>query len=306
MNRQGRLILLLWLAWLAAPLCAQTPLPVYVLAEDGPFRDSFIQALDTATMPPITRVADPQQAELLIAVGDQAFRRAQKLDKPLLGVYVSRSAVALAQRKRCQCQGIWAGVALNDQLAMLETMICFQRAGASGILTYAALEIAKAHDHIRCTAGIHPHDAGKATEEWITTIREELAEHEQVVGDRGLADDDGRSRGDLFELIAGDAVFVTRAPELLSSKREGDHDPIRCRDEDARPIRGRARPDFTWQACASPDLTARAIDKQQLAGQRPHDGQVLLFEHQPPGWLPISGVERPDALCSARDDEPAV
>ncbi|MBD3643989.1 MAG: hypothetical protein HUJ17_07475 [Alcanivorax sp.] len=119
--------MLLWLAWLAAPLCAQTPLPVYVLAEDGPFRDSFIQALDTATMPPITRVADPQQAELLIAVGDQAFRRAQKLDKPLLGVYVSRSAVALAQRKRCQCQGIWAGVALNDQLAMLETMMPLAR-----------------------------------------------------------------------------------------------------------------------------------------------------------------------------------
>jgi ABC-type uncharacterized transport system substrate-binding protein len=78
-------------------------------------------------MPPITRVADPQQAELLIAVGDQAFRRAQKLDKPLLGVYVSRSAVALAQRKRCQCQGIWAGVALNDQLAMLETMMPLAR-----------------------------------------------------------------------------------------------------------------------------------------------------------------------------------
>ena len=127
MNRQGRLILLLWLAWLAAPLCAQTPLPVYVLAEDGPFRDSFIQALDTATMPPITRVADPEQAELLIAIGDQAFRRAQKLDKPLLGVYVSRAAVTLAQRKRCQCQGIWAGVALNDQLAMLEIMMPLAR-----------------------------------------------------------------------------------------------------------------------------------------------------------------------------------
>ncbi|WP_290539090.1 MULTISPECIES: hypothetical protein [Alcanivorax] len=127
MKRQGRLILLLWLAWLAAPLCAQTPLPVYVLADDGPFRDSFIQALDAATMPPITRVADPQQAELLIAVGDQAFQRARKLDKPLLGVYVSRSAVALAQRKRCQCQGIWAGVALNDQLAMLETMMPLAR-----------------------------------------------------------------------------------------------------------------------------------------------------------------------------------
>ena len=120
MKRQGRLTLFLWLAWLAPSLFAQTSLPVHVLAEDGPFRDSFVQALDDATMPPITRVADPEQAELLIAIGDQAFRRAQKLDKPLLGVYVSRSEVTLAQRKRCQCEGIWAGVALHDQLAMLE------------------------------------------------------------------------------------------------------------------------------------------------------------------------------------------
>ena len=127
MKRQGRLTLFLWLAWLAPSLFAQTSLPVHVLAEDGPFRDSFVQALDDAAMPPITRVADPEQAELLIAIGDQAFRRAQKLDKPLLGVYVSRAAVTLAQRKRCQCQGIWAGVALNDQLAMLEIMMPLAR-----------------------------------------------------------------------------------------------------------------------------------------------------------------------------------
>ena len=127
MKRQGRLILLLWLAWLAPSLCAQTPLPVHVLAEDGPFRDSFIQALDDAATPSITRVADPTQAELLIAIGDQVFRRAQKLDKPLLGVYVSRSAVTLAKRKRCQCEGIWAGGALHDQLAMLEIMMPLAR-----------------------------------------------------------------------------------------------------------------------------------------------------------------------------------
>ena len=34
--------------------------------------------------------------------------------------------------------------AFDGERAMLETMICFRRAGASGILTYAALEIAKA------------------------------------------------------------------------------------------------------------------------------------------------------------------
>ena len=40
---------------------------------------------------------------------------------------MSRSAVTLAQRKRCQCEGIWAGVALHDQLAMLEIMMPLAR-----------------------------------------------------------------------------------------------------------------------------------------------------------------------------------
>lgn len=127
MKRQGRLILLLWLAWLAPTVFAQSSLSVHVLAADSPFRDSFIQALDEATMPAISPVAEPARAELVIAIGDQAFQRALKLDKPLLGVYVSRAVVTRAQRKRCQCEAIWAGVALNDQLGMLEAMMPLAR-----------------------------------------------------------------------------------------------------------------------------------------------------------------------------------
>jgi len=53
---------------------------------------------------------------------------------------------------------------------------------------WRAQAIASAHDHIRCTAGIHPHDAGEATEEWLETLRDELVRHEQVVavGEAGL------------------------------------------------------------------------------------------------------------------------
>ena len=47
---------------------------------------------------------------------------------------------------------------------------------------YNALAIARAHEHIRCTAGIHPHDAAMATPEVIETIREEFSHDEQVVG----------------------------------------------------------------------------------------------------------------------------
>ena len=47
---------------------------------------------------------------------------------------------------------------------------------------YRALEIAEAHDSIRCTAGIHPHDADLFDAEVLETIREDFAEEEQVVG----------------------------------------------------------------------------------------------------------------------------
>ncbi len=53
---------------------------------------------------------------------------------------------------------------------------------------YRALEIARAHDHIRCTAGIHPHDASVCDDEVFETIAGEFSELPQVVaiGETGL------------------------------------------------------------------------------------------------------------------------
>ena len=53
---------------------------------------------------------------------------------------------------------------------------------------YRALEIARAHDHIRCTAGIHPHDAAMCDDEVFATIADEFAELPEVVaiGETGL------------------------------------------------------------------------------------------------------------------------
>ncbi len=53
---------------------------------------------------------------------------------------------------------------------------------------YRALEIAKAHDHIDCTAGIHPHDARLCDDEAYRTIAEDFAELPEVVaiGETGL------------------------------------------------------------------------------------------------------------------------
>lgn len=54
---------------------------------------------------------------------------------------------------------------------------------------YRALNIARQHpDRIRCTAGIHPHDASMATPEIIATIDQEFAHLPEVVaiGEAGL------------------------------------------------------------------------------------------------------------------------
>lgn len=66
----------------------------------------------------------------------------------------------------------------------------FVTIGASDGLdsNYRAREIALEYDSIRCTAGIHPHDADIYGEETFSTIRDEFAEHDQVVaiGETGL------------------------------------------------------------------------------------------------------------------------
>ena len=62
--------------------------------------------------------------------------------------------------------------------------------GASSGLesNYRALAIARAHEHIHCTAGIHPHDAGMCTDEVFQTIVEEFSRLPEVVaiGETGL------------------------------------------------------------------------------------------------------------------------
>ncbi len=53
---------------------------------------------------------------------------------------------------------------------------------------YRALEIARAYDHIRCTAGIHPHDASVCDDEVFQIIVDEFSELDEVVaiGETGL------------------------------------------------------------------------------------------------------------------------
>ncbi len=53
---------------------------------------------------------------------------------------------------------------------------------------HRALQIAKEHDSIRCSAGIHPHDADACTDEVFELIVDDFSSHPQVVaiGETGL------------------------------------------------------------------------------------------------------------------------
>lgn len=50
-----------------------------------------------------------------------------------------------------------------------------------------ALALASAHDHIRCTTGVHPHEAADATEEFLALVREHATNALVVgIGETGL------------------------------------------------------------------------------------------------------------------------
>ena len=113
---------MIWLLVSVEPLFASDHMLIHVQAADGPFKSGFVNALQAGN-DKIRFAASGEQAELIIALGDDAFARAAKHDKPVLGVFVSRRLEEKLRRKGCHCAAVWAGVALNDQLAMLELMM---------------------------------------------------------------------------------------------------------------------------------------------------------------------------------------
>lgn len=95
---------------------------------------------------------------------------------------------------------------------------------------YRALEIARQYDHIRCTAGIHPHDASVCDDEVFETIVDEFAELDQVVaiGETGLDyhyDNSPREKQrSVFRRFLGLARRVDK-PVVIHS-REAEEDTI--------------------------------------------------------------------------------
>ena len=120
--QQGCWLLLTLLLLMAGPLFAREPLQVHVQAVEGPFKSGFVNALQAGSSD-IRIAPSGDRADLIIALGDDAFAGSVRHGKPVLGVFVSRSLEQKLRRKGCHCAAIWAGVALNDQLAMLQLMM---------------------------------------------------------------------------------------------------------------------------------------------------------------------------------------
>ncbi len=113
---------MIWLLLSAAPAHAREKLKVHVQAAEGPFKSGFVNALQAGNAD-ILLAPSGEAAEMIVALGDEAFSRSVHYGKPLLGVFVSRRLEETLRRKGCHCAAIWAGVALNDQLAMLQLMM---------------------------------------------------------------------------------------------------------------------------------------------------------------------------------------
>ncbi len=133
---------------------------------------------------------------------------------------------------------------LSEQLDAVLTRA--KEAGVARIVTigasrglesnYQALKLASAHPELlRCTAGIHPHDADMASEEVIAEIARELAEHPLVVGigETGLdyhydkSERDNQRRAFRAFLQMSQAV---NKPVIIHS-REAEEDTLKLIDE---------------------------------------------------------------------------
>ena len=128
----------------------------YASAFYGPFRDAIgssatLGAADKKTYQMDPANGDEALREVALDIEEGADMVMVKPGMPYLDIirrvkdafgvptFAYQVSGEYAMLKIAAAQG-----AFDGERAMLETMICFKRAGASGILTYAALEIAKA------------------------------------------------------------------------------------------------------------------------------------------------------------------
>ncbi|MDX1804063.1 MAG: hypothetical protein R3292_08275 [Alcanivorax sp.] len=120
-----------WVGWLLlgvlSPVVALAdPLRIGILGSPGAFTDGFESAI-VEDAPDWQLVSDSRQADVMVAIGDNAFIQSLTLGRPVLGIYVSRQLVALQSPQSCRCTAVWAGVSLRAQLRVVQAMMPLAR-----------------------------------------------------------------------------------------------------------------------------------------------------------------------------------
>lgn len=108
----------------AAASSRQAPPPVRLAlrATSPQAADEFADALRAIAADGVRLVE--QDADLVLALGEQAFRDALASDgPPVLGLAVPRSAADQLVTDDCRCSALWQGVPLDTQLALLRVLL---------------------------------------------------------------------------------------------------------------------------------------------------------------------------------------
>lgn len=129
-RRTGLGVLLACLTWFAhaseLPVALEpeaASMSILMLGPDNNYTTEF-QAELTKRMPPsLTLTVDADVARLAVALGEDAFAQALRLDIPVIGVHVSRSTLQAAKDAGCLCSAVYREATTAAQILVLREML---------------------------------------------------------------------------------------------------------------------------------------------------------------------------------------
>jgi len=116
-------MVLIWLTW---NVQASHPLRVAIAEPSAGYTEyveQFRAALQREVGDTVLLVADIEDAQLVLALGDQAFQQSVSASLPVVGIHVSSSLLNAARDAGCQCSGIYREAPLRAQLSLLSELL---------------------------------------------------------------------------------------------------------------------------------------------------------------------------------------
>lgn len=119
-----------WKAWLGVLFAcmvlyshASEPLPVQMLGPDSAATEHFRTALVSRSDLPVRFVSDPDEAHLILALGEAAFAEAIRSKLPVIGVHIPRHLVTAAREAGCRCSAVYREVPVAAQFKVLQGIL---------------------------------------------------------------------------------------------------------------------------------------------------------------------------------------